>query len=65
MVHAFDRSIQEAEAGDLYEFEASLVYRMASSRSARAAQRNHLSQENNKMKPKERNKASNNNQIRE
>jgi hypothetical protein len=38
-VHGFNPSIQEAEAEDLCEFEASLVYRVTS-RTARAMQRN-------------------------
>jgi hypothetical protein len=38
-VHAFNPSSRDAEAGDLCEFEASLVYRM-SSRTARATQKN-------------------------
>ena len=38
-----------AEAGDLYEFEASLV--IASSRPARAAQREPVSKKKTKQKP--------------
>jgi hypothetical protein len=38
VVHAFNPSTQEAEAGGFSEFEASLVYRV-SSRIARATQR--------------------------
>jgi hypothetical protein len=39
MVHAFNPSTWEAEAGRFLEFEASLVYRV-SFRTARATQRN-------------------------
>jgi Tat protein secretion system quality control protein TatD with DNase activity len=42
VVHAFNSSMQEAEAGVSLEFEASLVYRV-SSRTARATQRNAVS----------------------
>ena len=47
MVHAFDPSIWEAEAGALLEFEASLVYRV-SSRTAKATQRNPVSKKKSK-----------------
>jgi hypothetical protein len=44
VVHGFNPSTQEAEAGDLFEFEASLVYRMScSSRTVKATQRNPIS----------------------
>jgi hypothetical protein len=52
VVHAFNPSTQEAEAGGSLEFEASLVYRV-SSRTARATQRNPVSKnktKNNKKK---------------
>jgi hypothetical protein len=50
-MQAFNSSTQEAEAGNLYEFEANLVYRM-SSRIARA-QRNLVSKpKQNKNKNK-------------
>jgi hypothetical protein len=39
VAHVFNPSIQEAEAGKISEFEASLVYKV-SSRTARAIQRN-------------------------
>jgi len=42
VVHAFNASIQEAKAGGFLEFETSLVLR-ASSRTARATQRNPVS----------------------
>ena len=45
VVHIFNPSPQEAEAADLCEFEASLVY-TASSRIARATQRNSNKQTN-------------------
>ena len=48
MAHALNPSTLEAEAGDLCEFEASLVYK-ASSRTARATQRN-LSKEQKEEK---------------
>jgi hypothetical protein len=51
VVHAFNPSTQEAEAGGFLEFEASLVYRV-SSRTARATQKNPFSE--NKQKSKER-----------
>jgi hypothetical protein len=41
VVHAFNPSTREAEAGR-FEFKANLVYRV-SSRTARAIQRNHVS----------------------
>jgi hypothetical protein len=42
MMHTFNPSSQEAEAGRISEFEASLVYKV-SSRTARAIQRNPVS----------------------
>ena len=39
VAHTFNSSIWESEAGDLFEFETSLIDR-ASSRTARATQRN-------------------------
>ena len=51
VVHTFNPSTREAEAGDLCEFEASLVYR-ASSTTARATQRNPVSKKKNKTKQK-------------
>jgi hypothetical protein len=42
VVHAFNPSTREAEAGGISEFEASLVYKV-SSRRARAIQRNPVS----------------------
>jgi hypothetical protein len=51
MVHDFNPSTWEAEAGKISEFEASLVYRV-SSRTARATQRNPVSKNKNKTKKK-------------
>jgi hypothetical protein len=48
MVHTFNPSTQEAEAGRSLEFEASLVYRVGS-RISRAIQRNPVSK--NKQPP--------------
>jgi hypothetical protein len=48
-VHAFNPSTWEAEAGEISEFEASLVYRM-SSRTARAIQKNPVSKNKTKTK---------------
>ena len=45
MVHTFSPSIEGAEAGDLYEFEDSLVYR-ANSRTNNATQKSHVSNSN-------------------
>ena len=50
VMHAFDPSTQEEEAGRISEFEASLVYR-GSSKTTRATQRNHVLK--NKIKKKE------------
>ena len=50
VVHAFNLSIQEAEARQIWEFDVSLVYRL-SSRIASAIQRT-LSQKNKKQKKK-------------
>ena len=47
VVHAFSLSTWEAEAGNLCEFEASLVYR-ANSRTARATHREILSKKEKK-----------------
>ena len=58
MAHAFSLSTQEVEAGDLCEFEASLVYRV-SSRTAKAIQRLCLKQtpqKTNKQANKQTNK---------
>jgi hypothetical protein len=49
VVHAFNPSTWEAEAGGSLESEASLVYRV-SSRTARATQRNRLKTKQNKTK---------------
>ena len=49
VVHAFNPSTQEAEAGQSLEFEASLVYRM-SSRTVRTTQRNPVSKKQTKTK---------------
>jgi hypothetical protein len=46
VVHAFNPSTREAEAGG-FEFEVSLVYKV-SSRTARATQRNPVSKNQNK-----------------
>ena len=49
VVHAFNPSTWEAEAGRLSEFQASLVYKV-SSRTVRAIQRNPVSKnKNNKV----------------
>jgi hypothetical protein len=50
VVHTFNPSTWEAEAGGSLEFEASLVYRV-SSRTARATQKNPVSKK--KKKPDE------------
>jgi hypothetical protein len=42
VAHAFNPSTREAEAGNISEFEASLVYKV-SSRTARAIQKNPVS----------------------
>jgi hypothetical protein len=47
VVHTFNPSTWEAEAGGFSEFEASLVYKV-SSRTARATQRNPVSKNKNK-----------------
>ena len=39
-MHTFNPSTWEAEAGDLYEFEARLVYRVSSRTGSKATQRN-------------------------
>ena len=49
VVHAFNPSTWEAEAGRLSEFQASLVYKV-SSRTVRAIQRNPVSKKQNKTK---------------
>jgi hypothetical protein len=53
VAHSLNPSAQDAEAGELCEFKASLVY---SSRAARATQRNHLekTKQNNNNPRKER-----------
>jgi len=48
MAHAFNPSTWEAEAGSLYDFEVSLVYRK-SSWTVRAAQRNTVSKNKSKQ----------------
>jgi hypothetical protein len=48
VVHAFNPSTWEAEAGGFLEFAAILVYRV-SSRTARATQRNPVSKQTNKQ----------------
>jgi hypothetical protein len=57
VTHAFEPSTQEAEAGWISEFEASLVYKV-SSRTARAIQRNPVSKnqinKNKKTKQKQK-----------
>jgi hypothetical protein len=54
VVHSFNPSTWEAEARQIFEFEASLVYKV-SSRTARAVQRNPVSKPNqtkpNQTKP--------------
>jgi len=57
VLHAFNLSIWEAEAGGSLEFKASLVYRV-SSRIARATQRNPVLK-NPKTKPNQPNKKPN------
>jgi hypothetical protein len=52
LVHTFNPSTWEAEAGGSLEFEASLVYR-ASSRTARATQRNPILENQNQTTPKQ------------
>jgi hypothetical protein len=47
VAHAFNPSTWEAEAGGIFEFEASLVYRV-SSRTTRAIQRNPVSEKKKK-----------------
>jgi hypothetical protein len=54
VAHAFNPSTQEAEAGWISEFEASLVYRV-SSRKARATQRNPVWKNQKKKKKKKKN----------
>jgi hypothetical protein len=49
VAHAFNPSTWEAEAGGFLTFKASLVYRV-SSRTARATQRNLVSEKQNKTK---------------
>jgi hypothetical protein len=51
VAHTFNPSTWEAEAGKISEFKASLVYRV-SSRTARATQRNPVSNNNNNKKNK-------------
>jgi hypothetical protein len=51
VAHAFNPSTWEAETGGISEFEASLVYRV-SSRTARATQRNPVSENQKKKKKK-------------
>jgi hypothetical protein len=53
VAHAFNPSTQEAEAGWISEFEASLVYRV-SSRKARATQRNPVWKNQKKKKKKKK-----------
>jgi hypothetical protein len=55
VVHAFNPKTQEAEAGGLSEFEASLVYKV-SSRTARAIQRTPDSKKQTKNKNQKQNK---------
>ena len=55
MAHTFSPSTWEAKAGEDHEFEASLVYR-ASSRTARATQKNPVSKNQNKQTNKQTNK---------
>ena len=59
VAHAFNPSTQEAEAREISEFEASLVYKV-SSRTPRATQRNPVSknQETTKKKIDVRNRLS-------
>jgi hypothetical protein len=52
VVHTFNPSTREAEAGGSLEFEASLVYKV-SSRTARAIQRNPVSKNQNQTKLKQ------------
>lgn len=47
MAQASNSSPQEAKAGWVFEFKASLIYRM-SSRTAKATQRNHVSKKKEK-----------------
>jgi hypothetical protein len=54
VVHAFNPSTREAEAGRFSEFKASLVYKV-SSKTARAVQRNPISK-NQKRKRKKKKK---------
>jgi hypothetical protein len=49
VAHAFNLSTWEAEAGNLCEFEARLVYRL-SSRTVRATQRNPISKKKQQKK---------------
>ena len=49
VAHTFNPSIQEAETRGSLEFEVSLVYRV-SSRTARTAQRNHVSKDQKQNK---------------
>ena len=58
VVHVFNPSTWEAEAGRFFEFEASLVYKV-SSRTAIATQRNPVSKTNKQTK--KQNKTNNNN----
>ena len=48
VTHAFHPSIWEAEAADLCEFEASLVYRGSSRTGSKATQRNPVSNKKKK-----------------
>ena len=56
MAHSFNPSTWEAEAVDLIEFEASLVYKLSSS-TARATQRNLVSKKKKKSKMKQTKKS--------
>ena len=49
VVHTFNPSTQEAEAGNLCEFKASLIY-IVSSKAARATQRNLVSKNQKEKK---------------
>ena len=55
LAHTFNHSTQEAEAGDLCEFKASLVYRV-SYRTAKATQWNPASKNKTKQIAKIKNK---------
>jgi hypothetical protein len=52
-MHAFNPRTRDAEAADLCEFEASLVYRV-SSRTAKVTQRNPVLKNKRKKKKKKR-----------